>query len=199
MEACLDVGVSSDKWLSRVTISSWLTHIKEILNCGCLVAQLLDKVFFLWLEIYLVERWTIFCVGEVLGGRSRIWRCGYHSVRDFFGPGDTGSGLQDRQGIRGAHPEGVDRRRTPVLVQDHEVRINFYTCSVWKYMHFGYILQYTKIHRWARFWAGGGDPAKFEGGRGVVPGRAERGEGVFSGPLGGLKKNSELRTLYNIT
>ncbi len=70
MEACMDVGASCDKWLSRVkhkylnqhlisqlcfeiikkyifykvTISSWLTHIKEILNCGCLIAQVLDKV-----------------------------------------------------------------------------------------------------------------------------------------------------------
>ncbi len=46
MEACMDVGASSDKWLSRLTISSWLTHIKEILNCGCLIAQVLEKVHF---------------------------------------------------------------------------------------------------------------------------------------------------------
>ena len=44
MEACSDVATSSDKWMSRLTISSWLTHVKEILNCGCLIAQCLDKV-----------------------------------------------------------------------------------------------------------------------------------------------------------
>lgn len=44
MEACSDSTSSSEKWLSRLTISSWLTHIKDILNCGCLIAQLVDKV-----------------------------------------------------------------------------------------------------------------------------------------------------------
>jgi len=39
MEACCDVSCSVDKWLSRVTVSSWLTHVKEVLNCACLVAQ----------------------------------------------------------------------------------------------------------------------------------------------------------------
>lgn len=43
MEACSDVTSSSDKWLSRLTVSSWLTHVKEIMNCGCLAAQCLDK------------------------------------------------------------------------------------------------------------------------------------------------------------
>ena len=44
MEACSDMNSSSDKWMTRLTISSWLTHIKEILNCGCLAAQCVDKV-----------------------------------------------------------------------------------------------------------------------------------------------------------
>lgn len=43
MEACSDMNSSSDKWMTRLTISSWLTHIKEILNCGCLAAQCVDK------------------------------------------------------------------------------------------------------------------------------------------------------------
>merc|ERR1719188_131903 len=34
---------SSDKWMTRLAISSWLTHVKEILNCGCLAAQCVDK------------------------------------------------------------------------------------------------------------------------------------------------------------
>ncbi len=46
LEACMDVGASSDKWLRRLAISSWLTHIKEIFNCGCLIAQVLEKVHF---------------------------------------------------------------------------------------------------------------------------------------------------------
>ena len=44
MEACCDTSVSHDKWLNRLALSSWLTHVKEILNCGCLVAQCVDQV-----------------------------------------------------------------------------------------------------------------------------------------------------------
>ena len=44
MEACCDVSASYDKWMSRLTISSWLTHVKDILNCGCLVAQCVEQV-----------------------------------------------------------------------------------------------------------------------------------------------------------
>ena len=43
MEACSDSEASTEQWLSKLAVSSWLTHIKEVLNCGCLVAQLLDK------------------------------------------------------------------------------------------------------------------------------------------------------------
>lgn len=43
MEACTDTNTSCEKWLSRLTISSWLTHVKEVLNCGCLIAQCLEK------------------------------------------------------------------------------------------------------------------------------------------------------------
>ena len=39
MEACADTTASHEKWLTKLTISSWLTHVKEVLNCGCLVAQ----------------------------------------------------------------------------------------------------------------------------------------------------------------
>ena len=45
MEACSDVSASYDKWMSRLTISSWLTHVKDILNCGCLVAQCVEQVW----------------------------------------------------------------------------------------------------------------------------------------------------------
>lgn len=41
--ACNDVGCSSDKWLSRLESSSWLTHVQTSLNAACLVAQCLDQ------------------------------------------------------------------------------------------------------------------------------------------------------------
>ena len=44
MEAVTDTGCSHDKWMSRLTVSSWLTHVKDILTCGCLVAQCLERV-----------------------------------------------------------------------------------------------------------------------------------------------------------
>ena len=44
MEACSDVYSSHDKWLNRLTVSCWMTHVKEILNCGCLVAQCVEQV-----------------------------------------------------------------------------------------------------------------------------------------------------------
>ena len=44
MEAVSDGSSSSEKWLSKLTVSSWLTHVKEILNCGCLIAQILERV-----------------------------------------------------------------------------------------------------------------------------------------------------------
>lgn len=44
MEAVSDVNCSHDKWMNRLTISSWLTHVKDILTCGCLVAQCLERV-----------------------------------------------------------------------------------------------------------------------------------------------------------
>lgn len=49
MEACSDTTVSHEKWLTRLTISSWLTHVKEVLNCGCLVAQCVAQVRFFFL------------------------------------------------------------------------------------------------------------------------------------------------------
>ena len=44
MEACCDTSASNEKWLNRLALSSWLTHVKEVLNCGCLVAQCVEKV-----------------------------------------------------------------------------------------------------------------------------------------------------------
>ena len=44
MEACSDTSASYEKWLTKLTISSWLTHVKEVLNCGCLVAQCVAQV-----------------------------------------------------------------------------------------------------------------------------------------------------------
>lgn len=41
--ACNDVGCSSDKWLSRLESSNWLTHVQTSLNAACLVAQCLDQ------------------------------------------------------------------------------------------------------------------------------------------------------------
>lgn len=42
-EACSDTGASQDKWLSKLDSSNWLSHIKDILTCACLVAQCIDK------------------------------------------------------------------------------------------------------------------------------------------------------------
>ncbi|XP_063224211.1 myotubularin-related protein 9 [Bacillus rossius redtenbacheri] len=43
VEACNDTTASVDRWLSRLEASNWLSHIKETLNCACLVAQCLDQ------------------------------------------------------------------------------------------------------------------------------------------------------------
>ncbi|XP_045182820.2 myotubularin-related protein 9-like [Mercenaria mercenaria] len=42
-EACSDTGATQDKWLSKLESSNWLSHIKDILTCACLVAQCIDK------------------------------------------------------------------------------------------------------------------------------------------------------------
>ena len=39
--ACNDVN--SDKWLSRLANTRWLSHVKEALNAACLAAQCLEK------------------------------------------------------------------------------------------------------------------------------------------------------------
>uniref|UniRef100_A0A1B6E1J2 Myotubularin phosphatase domain-containing protein n=1 Tax=Clastoptera arizonana TaxID=38151 RepID=A0A1B6E1J2_9HEMI len=41
--ACSDSTMYMDKWLSRLDASTWMTHIKDTLDCACLVAQCLDK------------------------------------------------------------------------------------------------------------------------------------------------------------
>lgn len=43
VSACNDVGCSSDKWISRLENSNWLTHVQTSLNAACLVAQCLDQ------------------------------------------------------------------------------------------------------------------------------------------------------------
>jgi len=43
IEACNDTSLSMDRWLSRLESSNWLTHVRDTLNCSCLVAQCLDK------------------------------------------------------------------------------------------------------------------------------------------------------------
>lgn len=41
--ACNDTSCSSDKWLSRLDGSGWLTLVLNSLNAACIVAQCLDK------------------------------------------------------------------------------------------------------------------------------------------------------------
>ncbi|XP_013398951.1 myotubularin-related protein 9 isoform X2 [Lingula anatina] len=43
VEACMDFGSSTEKWLSRLESSGWLNNIKEVLTCACVVAQCVDK------------------------------------------------------------------------------------------------------------------------------------------------------------
>lgn len=42
-EACSDTSATLDKWLSKLESSGWLSHVKDILTCACLVAQCIDK------------------------------------------------------------------------------------------------------------------------------------------------------------
>ncbi|XP_067014319.1 myotubularin-related protein 9 [Anabrus simplex] len=43
MEGCNDSLSTMDRWLSRLESSNWMSHIKDTLNCACLVAQCLDQ------------------------------------------------------------------------------------------------------------------------------------------------------------
>ncbi|KAK3607056.1 hypothetical protein CHS0354_015367 [Potamilus streckersoni] len=43
IEACADTSATTDKWLSKLESSNWLSHVKDILTCACLVAQCIDK------------------------------------------------------------------------------------------------------------------------------------------------------------
>ncbi|KFM70519.1 Myotubularin-related protein 9, partial [Stegodyphus mimosarum] len=43
IEACNDNTCNADKWLSRLESSGWLTNVKDVLTCACLVAQCLDQ------------------------------------------------------------------------------------------------------------------------------------------------------------
>ena len=41
--ACTDTASSSDKWLSRLDSCNWLSQVKAVLCCACVVAQCIDK------------------------------------------------------------------------------------------------------------------------------------------------------------
>lgn len=43
IEACFDVNTTSDKWLSKLDSSGWLSHVKDALMCACVAAQYIDK------------------------------------------------------------------------------------------------------------------------------------------------------------
>lgn len=43
VDACNDTGCSTDKWLSRLDSSNWLTLVLNSLNSACVVAQCLDQ------------------------------------------------------------------------------------------------------------------------------------------------------------
>lgn len=43
VDACNDTTCSMEKWLSRMDSCNWLSHLKDTLNCACLVAQCLDQ------------------------------------------------------------------------------------------------------------------------------------------------------------
>ena len=32
-----------DKWLSKLESSNWLSHVKDILTCACMIAQCIDS------------------------------------------------------------------------------------------------------------------------------------------------------------
>lgn len=43
VDACNDLNCSSDKWLSRLESSNWLSYVQNSLNTACLIAQCLDQ------------------------------------------------------------------------------------------------------------------------------------------------------------
>lgn len=43
VEACNDQNCSVDKWVSKLESSGWMTNLKDVLTCACLVAQCLDQ------------------------------------------------------------------------------------------------------------------------------------------------------------
>lgn len=42
IDACNDTNCSMEKWQTRLETCNWLTHIKDIMNCSCVVAQCID-------------------------------------------------------------------------------------------------------------------------------------------------------------
>lgn len=43
IEACTDTNSSTDKWLSKLDSSGWLSNVKEVINAACMAAQFIDK------------------------------------------------------------------------------------------------------------------------------------------------------------
>ncbi|CAI9739300.1 Hypothetical predicted protein [Octopus vulgaris] len=43
IEACNDTSTSTDKWLSKLDSSGWLSNVKDVINAACMVAQFIDK------------------------------------------------------------------------------------------------------------------------------------------------------------
>lgn len=43
VSACNDKTSPMDKWLIKIENSSWLTNVKDVLACACLIAQCIDK------------------------------------------------------------------------------------------------------------------------------------------------------------
>jgi len=59
IEACSDTACSMDKWLSRIESCGWLSHIKDVLTCACLVAQCIN-------EEGLLLRWSLISLSLTL-------------------------------------------------------------------------------------------------------------------------------------
>ncbi|CAH1776264.1 unnamed protein product [Owenia fusiformis] len=43
LEACSDKAAGVEKWLSKLESSNWLSHVKDVITCACVVAQCVDK------------------------------------------------------------------------------------------------------------------------------------------------------------
>ncbi|CAE1331437.1 MTMR9 [Acanthosepion pharaonis] len=43
IEACTDTTATTDKWLSKLDSSGWLSNVKDVINAACMAAQFIDK------------------------------------------------------------------------------------------------------------------------------------------------------------